>query len=153
MKPSLLAAALAAVSIFSATQSSHAQAAEEPHTAGAVIAADKAWSVAEETGDVAFVEALLLPEYRSISPDGSVHDRAAIVASTRKATPERAAMIEKYMAEHPFDMTVAISGDTAVLTFTVKGDDKKRVRSCDIFVYRENHWHALYSQHTNAESA
>jgi hypothetical protein len=153
MKQTLLAAALAVVSIFTATQSSHAQAAEEPHTADAVIAADKAWTVAEEMGDVAFVEALLLPEYRSISPDGSVHDRAAIVASTKKATPERAAMIEKYMAEHPIDMAVVINGNTAVLTFTAKGDDKKRVRSCDIFVYRENHWHALYSQHTNAEIA
>ena len=39
-----------------------------PHTAAAVIAADKGWTIAEEKGDVAYVEALLLPEYRSISP-------------------------------------------------------------------------------------
>ena len=122
-----------------------------PHTAAAVIAADKGWTVAEEKGDVAYMEALLLPEYRSISPDGSVHDKNAILANTRKATADRAAIIEKYLAEHPTDMNVVMNGDTAVLTFSALSDAKKLIHSCDIFIFRGGQWRALYSQHTNAE--
>ena len=60
-------------------------------------------------------------------------------------------MIEKYFVDHPTDMAVEISGDTAVLTFTAVNDAKKLIRSCDVFVYRGGHWRALYSQHTDAE--
>ena len=141
------------LSIVAIANSSEAQVAQDAHTTAAVIAVDRGWTVAEEKGDVAYVDALLLPEYRSISPDGSAHDKQAILANTRKATPERAAMIEKYLADHPMDMVVAINGDTAVLTFTAVNDAKKLVRSCDLFVYRSGCWHALYSQHTDAEKA
>jgi hypothetical protein len=82
-----------------------------------------------------------------------VHDKEAILTNTRKATAERAAMIEKYLADHPTDMAVAINGDTAVLTFIGKTDAKKLIRSCDIFVYRDGHWRAIYSQHSDAEKA
>src|ERR1700744_6337764 len=43
----------------------------EPHTEEAVIADDDAWSKAESSGDVAYIDALLLPGYRSINIDGS----------------------------------------------------------------------------------
>ena len=125
----------------------------QPHTEAAVIAADQAWSVAEEKGDVGYVDNLLLPEYRSVSPDGSIHDKAAILANTKRATPEQASMIEKYLKDHPTDMAVVINGDVAVLTFTPKSDTKKRISSCDIFVFRNSQWHAIYSQHTSAETA
>jgi len=148
-----LAAWLVAVSIFALPQSFHAQSVAESRTPASVISADKAWGLAEEKGDAAFVDALLLPEYRSISPDGSVHDKAAILANTREATPQRASKIEKYLSEHPTDMAVSINGDIAVLIFTAKGDGRKRVLSCDIFVYRDGRWRALYSQHTTAENA
>lgn len=141
------------VSIFAAAEFGVAQVLQEAHTADEVIAVDKGWTAAEEKGDVAYVDALLLPEYRSVSPDGSTHSKEAIVANTRKTTPERAAMIEKYLVDHPTDMAVTINGDTAVLTFTAVTDAKKLIRSCDIFVYRGGHWHAFYSQHTDAEKA
>lgn len=153
MKGTLLRTLLFIVSISVGAGASHAQPAQEPHTAAAVIAADKGWAVAEEKGDVAYVDAILLPEYRSISPDGRVHDREAILTSTRTASPERAATIEKYLADHPTEMAVVINGDIAVLTFIAKNDTKKPIRSCDIFVYRAGHWRAIYSQHTTAESA
>lgn len=134
---------------------SQAQSAQ-PHTAAAVIAADQAWSVAEEKGDVGYVDNLLLPEYRSVSPDGSIHDKAAILANTKHATPQHASLIEKYLKDHPTDMNVVINGDVAVLTFTPntpKSDTKKLISSCDIFVFRNRQWHAIYSQHTSAETA
>ena len=67
----------------------HAQETEEPHTEAAVIADDKGWNKAEDQGDAAFIDQLLMPEYRSISSDGNVH---AIIASARNVnSPERKA--------------------------------------------------------------
>jgi len=126
----------------------------EPHTEAAVIADDNGWSKAEESGDTAFIDALLLPEYRSISSDGSTHDKAAILASARKniGSTQRTAMVEKWNAAHPHVMEVKITGDTAILTFSLdKPTTPKPILSCDVFVYREGRWHALYSQHTEAE--
>lgn len=129
----------------------------EPHTEAAVVADDEGWSKAEETGDTAYVDQLLLPEYRSISADGSIHPKAAILAHTKKSSPESTARNAEWKAGHPEKTTVAINGDTAVVTFLLDrardaSDGSKPVMSCDIFVYRDGHWRALYSQHTSAGS-
>jgi hypothetical protein len=126
----------------------------EPRTEAAVIAADDGWGDAEDAGNSAFVDALLLPEYRSISSDGSVHDKAAILASVKKrvGTPISAADTAKWKAAHPSRTSVVITGDTAILTFTLnRPGSPASVLSSDIFVYRSGHWHALYSQHSEAE--
>jgi hypothetical protein len=136
------------------TAGARAQGIAEPHTATAVIADDEGWSKAEETGNTKYVDALLLPEYRSISSDGSTHDKAAILAHTAKGenNGEGAAKAEQWRVAHPFRASVEINGDVAILTFALdKGVDPKPVMSCDIFVYRDGHWRALYSQHTEAE--
>jgi hypothetical protein len=125
----------------------------EPHTEAAVIAADDSWGKAEETGNSAFVEGLLLPEYRSISSDGSVHDKAAILASIKKraGTPSNSASVEQWKAAHPSRTSTVITGDTAILTFTLnRPGSPAAVLSSDIFVYREGRWRALYSQHSEA---
>ena len=127
--------------------------APEPHTAAAVIADDEGWSKAETSGDATYVDALLLPNYRSISSDGSTHDKAAILAHTAKSkgTKEDANKVDKWKADHPYVTSVDINGDLAILTFALnKGGDPKPVLSCDIFVYRDGRWRALYSQHTEA---
>jgi hypothetical protein len=126
----------------------------QPKTAAAVIAADEGWSKAEETKDVAYVDNLLLPGYRSVSPDGSVHDKAAILAhmQTSMSVADRTAAVEKYRAAHPYETSALIAGDTAVLTFHLKAQPpEKGITSSDIFVYRDGQWHAIYSQHTDAE--
>lgn len=126
----------------------------EPHTATAVIAVDEGWSKAEETGDTKYVDALLLPEYRSISSDGSTHSKSAILAHTarNKNNGEGVAKVEQWRAAHPYRTSVEINGDVAILSFALsKGVDPKPVMSCDIFVYRGGRWRALYSQHTEAE--
>ena len=130
-----------------------AQAASEPHTAAAVIAVDQQWSKAEDTGDAKYLNALLLPEYRSISSDGSTHDKATIIADAIRSarTPEGTAKTEQWLAAHPNVPVVQIHGDLAVLTFILqRGLDPRPVMSCDIFLYRGGHWRALYSQHTEA---
>jgi hypothetical protein len=135
---------------FHAISRAQASTAVEPHTKDAVITADRAWDDAESSGNADFINALLLPEYRSVSSDGSVHDKAAILASAQKniGHPERAAAANKWRAAHPSITSVQISRDMAVVTFSLDRGDSKPVMSCDIFVYREGHWHAIYSQHT-----
>src|ERR1700677_4294921 len=90
------------------TSSARAQQVAEPHTATAVIAADERWSKAEEAGDTEFVDALLLPEYRSISSDGSTHGKSAILAHTAKngSSGEGAAKVQQWRAAHPFRASV-----------------------------------------------
>jgi hypothetical protein len=125
----------------------------EPHTQEVVVAIDNAWEKAEESGDTAYIDALLLPDYRSVNVDGSSNDKAAILALARKnaSSTKRATADEEWRVTHPYLMSVKIIGDTAVLTFTLnKPDSPRRIMSCDIFVYREGHWRALYSQHSTA---
>jgi hypothetical protein len=125
----------------------------QPKTAAAVIAADEDWLKAEETGDTAYVDNLLLPEYRSVNADGSVHDKAAILASAHKNVGSTARTLadEKWLAAHPMGTAVLIQGDTAIVTFYLKPlGPQKGIMSSDIFVYRDGQWHAIYSQHTDA---
>ena len=130
-----------------------ASATPQPKTAAAVIAADQGWSKAEETGDTAYVDNLLLPDYRSVNADGSVHDKAAILSNTKKhaGSQDYAAKVAQWEAAHPMDTAAVIQGDTAILTFRLKSlAQDKGIMSSDIFVYRDGEWHAIYSQHTDA---
>jgi hypothetical protein len=135
---------------FPAISRAQASTAVEPHTQDVVIAADRAWADAESSGNTDYINALLLAEYRSVNSDGSIHDKAAILASAQKniGHPERAATVDQWRAAHPSITAVQILGDTAVLTFALDRGDPKPVMPCDIFVYREGHWHPIYSQHT-----
>ena len=130
-----------------------APATPQPKTAAAVIAADSGWLKAEETGDTAYIDNLLLPEYRSVNADGSVHDKAAILASAKKNAGSTARRVadEKWLAAHPMGTAALTQGDTAIVTFYLKplGPDKG-IMSSDIFVYRDGESHAIYSQHTDA---
>ncbi|KAA6462858.1 nuclear transport factor 2 family protein [Acidobacteria bacterium AB60] len=142
----------AAIGIVVST-GARAEQASEPHTAAAVIEADQRWSTAEEAGDIKFLDALLLPEYRSISSDGSTHDRATIIAHAVKSakTEEQTAKADKWRTAHPNLPSVEIDGDVAILTAVLqKGTDPKPVMSCDIFLYRDGRWRAFYSKHTEA---
>ena len=135
------------------TQSSLAasSAAPQPKTAEAVKAADDNWEKAEESGDVAYVDNLLLPGYRSVNADGTVHDEAAILANAKNnlGSAEHADKVAKWLAAHPMGSSVLIQGDTAVVTFYLKPlGPEKGIMSSDIFTYIDGKWHAVYSQHT-----
>lgn len=125
--------------------------ASQPKTAEAVKAADDNWGKAEERGDAGYVDNLLLPGYRSVNADGTVHDKAAILANTRKhaGSSDYAAKVQQWKAAHPYATDVMLRGDTAVVTFYLKplGPDKG-ILSSDIFTYIDGEWHAIYSQHT-----
>ena len=124
---------------------------ETAHDAAAVIATDDHWLQAEVGGDTAYLGQLLLPAYRSVSPDGSVHPRAAILAhaATNRGSDKARRQVEAWLKTHPSQPSVVIQGDTAILSFYA-GDAGTPgvVRSSDIFVYVDGHWRALYSQHS-----
>lgn len=149
----LLHTALALAATLPCAGKAEARPAPEPRTAAAVLAADNGWGDAETRGDVAFVDALLADGYRTIGHDGKVRTKADVLASTRAhvGTPQRAAEVAAWRAQHPTEGTVALFGDTAVLTWMTAGSaGPTTVRSCDIFVYRDGRWHAIYSQHSDA---
>jgi hypothetical protein len=130
-----------------------ASAPSEPHNAAAVIAADDAWLQAEVRGDGDFLDRLLMDGYRSVGNDGKVTGKGDLVgkARARGNSPDMAARVAKWKADHPTRPDVTIAGDTAILTWiSTKPGAGEPVSSCDIFVYADGRWRALYSQHTAA---
>jgi hypothetical protein len=153
-----MAAALACVVFAPAAIDLHAQgtsaaADETQHTEAAVVAVDEHWSVAELTGDTDWLDQMLLPEYRSVNNDGTVHAKAAILAGAAKRKGADLAKAKQdfadYQKQHPYGTAVAMQGDTAIITFYDPTlGPQKGVKSSDIFVYIDGRWHAMYSQHT-----
>jgi hypothetical protein len=131
---------------------------DQPRTAAEVIALDRQWSRAEDDGDVAWLEALLSPDYQSIATDGSAIDRDHILAGARRNATldpaqrrDMAARNAAWAAQHAGTTRVVLLGNTAVLTSISKIPGKTGlVMSCDVFAWRNGRWHALYSQHSNA---
>jgi hypothetical protein len=127
-------------------------------TGAAVLAVDRAWGAAEEMGDAAFVSWLLEPDYRSVGVEGKATARATIVAHVQARSDaegaqakRREADVAAWKAEHPERAEAKLFGDTAVVTWvSTKPGKAGLVYSCDVFVYRQKHWHAAYSQHTAA---
>ena len=133
--------------------SGHARAAgadEAARTKAGVLAVEDHWLRAEGTGDVAWLAQMLLPVYRSVSPDGRVHDRNAIVEGARKNQGSDRAMreIDAYLKAHPADTRVLLEGDLAIVSFYDPPPAPEHLRSSDVFVYRDGGWHAVYSQHS-----
>ena len=88
------------------SQPSHAAPRNKPKTAEAVRAVDDAWAHAEISGNAAFVDALLLPDYRSVGSDGKITGKKAIVDRVRgRHSPESvttaAQEVAAWKAIHP----------------------------------------------------
>ncbi|GLQ88172.1 nuclear transport factor 2 family protein [Dyella flagellata] len=155
---SFAAALLACSSMSAHTQDTGIAATDETqHTAAAILAVDQHWSIAEMTGDGAWLADMLMPDYRTVSNDGSAHDKQALLAGMAKHKPvtraEATLKLAAYEKEHHIGSSVTIHGDMAVVSFydTALGM-LKGVTSADVFVYQDGHWHALYSQHTSVHS-
>jgi len=143
---------LGAGTIIAATSAASATGIDETgKTAAAVIAVDQHWLEAELDGDTAWLDDMLLPEYRSVGADGAVHPKAAIIAHAAKNRGNDAERrkVEAWLKTHPSGKSVVIRGDTAILSFYDPAFGAANdVRSSDVFVYVDGRWHALYSQHS-----
>lgn len=124
---------------------------ETAHTAAAVMAVDQHWLTAEETGDAAWLDGMLLPAYRSVGVGGTFATKAVIVAHAKKNRGSQAMkrQVDAWQQTHPVQQQVTMQGDTAILSFisTAPGT-KGKLYSSDIFVYVGGRWRALLSQHT-----
>jgi hypothetical protein len=126
---------------------------ETARTADAVLAVDQHWSDAETDGDTAWLEQMLLPEYRSVNSRGVATPKAAIVAHAARNRgldeARQKQMVEAWRKTHPSESKVVLRGDTAIITFYDPAQGPLLgVRSVDVFVYEGGRWHALYSQHS-----
>ena len=124
---------------------------ETARTDTAVIAVDDHWMQAELSGDTAWLDAMLMPDYRTISADGKAGDKAAILRAVEKnrGSDKMRKQVDAWLKAHPTRKSVVMHGDVAILSFSDPGTG--RVRSSDIFMYRGGGWHALYSQHAKVE--
>lgn len=127
---------------------------ESQPTAAGALAIENHWILAEMTGDTAFLEQFLLPPYRSVNNDGSANPKAAIVAHAAKRSGTDAASAQRALADyrkaHPYGTSVVLHGALAIITFYDPAlGAEKGVKSSDVLVYGDGHWHAIYSQHTS----
>ncbi|HEY3674526.1 MAG TPA: hypothetical protein VGK84_00885, partial [Candidatus Tumulicola sp.] len=85
-------------------------AAEAQKTTAALLAVEHHWTRAEVHGDVAYVGALLMPEYESVNADGVAHPRSAILANTVRngQSDKMARTVATYMKLHPDGPAVKI---------------------------------------------
>lgn len=126
----------------------------DARTPEAVKAADAAWLDAEINGDAKFLEWFLEDGYESIDSTGAILSKVKLIENRRQQgrSEKFAAAVREWREKHPNHAQVMLYGNTAVLTWVTDDPNSKTpVYSCDIFVYRDRHWHAIYSQHSNAE--
>ncbi|HEX5353259.1 MAG TPA: nuclear transport factor 2 family protein [Rhodanobacteraceae bacterium] len=115
---------------------------------------DDHWSLAELRGNTAWLDALLLSDYRSIRADGSVWDKKALLARAAKNRghgSEKLKQFDAWLKTHPMDESVIIHGNVAVLLFS--DPQNGRIRGSNIFIRENGRWHALYSQQTGIKQA
>jgi len=120
-------------------------------TESALRAVADHWQQAEIDGDVAYLEQLLLPEYRSISHVGVATVKAKILqrAKQNKGSEKWRREVAAYLQSHPTEMSIVIHRTTGIVSyFNPARGVQMGVRSSDIFVYENARWHAVYSQHS-----
>lgn len=127
---------------------------ETQRTEAALLAIVHHWDRAELDGDVAFLDQLLVPEYRSIDAKGASHMRAKILEHARRNAGSAAAQkeVDAFKQAHPTEIAVVIRGDVGITSYfnPHRGLDDS-TRGADIFVYEGKRWHAVYSLHNGAE--
>lgn len=147
----LVPPAIAMVGPASAADNAAADANETAKTTAAVVAVDQHWLEAEVSGDTAWLDAMLMPDYRSISAEGKVLDKPTLLAHAKKnrGSDKMRRQVDAWQKAHPTRQSVVLHGDVAILSFS---DPKTgRILSSDTFIYKEGGWHALYSQHAKVE--
>lgn len=147
----LILAALFALAIGTKAHAADAGTGETAKTAAAVKAVDQHWLEAEEGGDTAWLDGMLLPDYRSVGVAGTFATKAAILAhaTQNRGSHKMKQQVAAWQAAHPVEQQVTLQGDTAILSFVSSAPASKgKLYSSDVFVYVDGRWRALYSSHT-----
>lgn len=148
-------ALLLAITICPMRRAAAADAVDETRATDAALrAVVQHWSQAETDGDTAYLEQLLLPEYRSVDSKGMATPKAKIVdrAKRNQGSDRARHEAEAYRRTHPTEISVVIHGPIGVVSyFNPARGAQSGVRSSDVFVYEGQRWHAIYSQHSEPE--
>jgi hypothetical protein len=147
--------AISGIALLLSSQAVASQSKNEPQTAEAVMSADDGWMDAEIRGDGKYLSNLLLDGYVSIGSTGKITTKEQIISSAvkRGKSEQFAKDVSNWKSAHPSKASVAIFGDTAILTWNSNDPNSKTpVHSSDVFVYRNGHWLAIYSQHTSSSN-
>jgi len=143
--------AVAVIGPASAAADAGAKTNEAAKTAAAVMAVDQRWLEADVSGNTAWLDTLLMPDYRTVGAGGKVGDKAAILRSATKnlGSDKMRRQVDAWQKAHPTRPSVVLHGDVAILSFP--DPESGRILSSDTFIYRDGGWHALYSQHAKVE--
>lgn len=116
-----------------------------------MVAVDDHWPRAEEDGNTAWLDAMLMPGYRTVGADGKVGTKAMLLAGAKKNrdSDKMRKQVQVWQKTHPTRASVLMPGDTALVTFADPATG--RIRSSDLFIYTHGGSHALYSQHAKSE--
>jgi Domain of unknown function (DUF4440) len=116
---------------------------ETTMTVAGVRAVEDHWTQAFLSGDSAYLDALLDPQYVSVGQTGRARPRAEIIELSKKiaATPR------KDPVPHS-DVAIVVHGNAAIAMASSDTDT-----SLDVFYYEGGRWHAWYSQHTPRKAA
>lgn len=110
-----------------------------------VIAMENAWNQAERHNDAGAVELLLAEDFVMTTAEGTMYNKAQIIASVKDTSYKPDALQSS-------DMTIHAYGNTAVVTgaYYEKGTDKgkpweRRGRFTDTWVWMNGRWQCLAS--------
>lgn len=108
-----------------------------------VLAQEARWLTAITGGDRDTVDSILSADFKHITSEGKLLDRAQEIATTVKLP----------FAMNPTEQLVDIAGDTAVIhglnTLTQNGRVMSRARFTDVFILQNGEWMALSAQETD----
>jgi ketosteroid isomerase-like protein len=110
-----------------------------------VIAMENAWNHAEMHNDAGAVQLLLADDFVMTTADGTIYNKAQMVASVRDASYKPDALQSSGMTVHSLGTTAVVTG-----VYYEKGTDKgkaweRRGRFTDTWVLISNRWQCLAS--------
>ncbi len=123
--------------------------ANQKQDAATVERLENAFTAAFLKGDTDFEKCLLLPNYSEVSRSGKWRELSSELESTARNQGKNLSVPEMPKVD------VLMHGDVAVahglFTFTAPDGKSQSTRFSDVYVWKENAWHVLYSQQTPAD--
>ena len=118
-------------------------AAQEP---SAVMAMENLWNRAEMNNDAAAVQLLLADDFVMTTAEGTMYNKAQMVASVKDTSYRPELLQSSGMVVHSFGETVIVTG-----AYYEKGVDKgkpwdRRGRFTDTWIYMNGRWQCVASQ-------
>jgi hypothetical protein len=123
--------------------------ADQRQDAATVQRLENAFTAAFLKGDTDFEKCLLLPNYAEVSRSGKWRDLSSELEGTARNQGKNLSAPEMPKVD------VLMHGDVAIahglFTFTPPDGKSQSTRFSDVYVWKDNAWHVLYSQQTPAD--